>query len=386
MPTLEARSVYTSGDWDIDIARRELRLRGTPTPLGDRAFEIVEVLVESAGELVNKNHIMDAVWPGAVVEENTLHAHISAIRKALGRDRELLKTVPGRGYRLLGGWTVQPDDGPAPADGEKRPTAAPPNLRTNLPSPATTLIGRTSALAHLVELLSAHRTVTLTGPGGIGKTALALETARAALSAFAGAVRFIDLAPVANSALVSSTVASALDIRSAGSELSQASLALALGTMPVLVVLDNCEHVIDAAAKIAETILRACPRVHVLATSREVLRIEGEVVFRVSPLSVPDEHEHNLDFVLSCSAARLFVERTRALSATFKPDNDNVAAIAAICWRLDGIPLALEIAAARAATLGLSEVSSRLDGEFGHLIGGKRTALPRHQTLRATLD
>ena len=385
-PTPKSRPVYTSGDWDIDLAHRELRLRGVPNALGGRAFEIVEVLVRSAGELVDKNHLMDAVWPGAVVEENTLHAQISAIRKALGHDRELLKTVPGRGYRLLGDWAVREDRSPSVANGAMPPTAAPPPRFTNLPSSATALIGRASAVAHLVELLSANRMVTLTGPGGIGKTALALETAHSVLAAFAGAVRFVDLAPVSNSALVSSTVASALDIRSDGAELSQASLALAIGTRPALVVLDNCEHVIDAAARMAETILRACPRVHVLATSWEVLRIEGEVVFRVSPLSVPDEDEHNPDFVLASSAARLFVERARAISASFKADDENVAAIAVICRRLDGMPLALEIAAARVATLGLSEVSSRLDGQFGHLAGGKRTALPRHQTLRATLD
>src|SRR5271156_7131865 len=118
--SLDARRIYTSGDWDIDLARRELRLRGVPNALGERAFEIVEVLVQSAGELVDKCDLMHAVWPGAVVEENTLHAHMSAIRKALGHDRELLKTVPGRGYRLLGEWTGRQDGGPAGANGGKK--------------------------------------------------------------------------------------------------------------------------------------------------------------------------------------------------------------------------------------------------------------------------
>jgi predicted ATPase len=228
--------------------------------------------------------------------------------------------------------------------------------------------------------------ITLTGPGGIGKTVLALETARNALPVFEGAVCFVDLASVSNGALVATAFASALSIESRDGELSHASLSLAIGTRQALVVVDNCEHLIDVAARIAETLLRACPRVRVLATSREVLRIEGEVVFRVSPLSVPDDHEHDPDIIVACSAARLFIDRTRALSEGFTPNEGNVAAIAAICRRLEGIPLALEIAAARVATLGLAEVLSRLDDKFGDLVGGKRTALPRHRTLRATLE
>jgi predicted ATPase/DNA-binding winged helix-turn-helix (wHTH) protein len=386
MPSLEARPVYTSGDWEIDLARRELRLRGLAITLGSRAFEIVEVLVQSAGELVDKRHLMHVVWPGATVEENTLQSHISAIRKALGHDRELLKTVPGRGYRLLGRWVIRCDDRATAPKAFEPATAPSQTLLSNLPSSATPLIGRTYAVARLSTLLLANRMVTLAGPGGIGKTVLGLETARTLLPAFAGEIWFVDLAPISNSALVSSTVARALNIRSAGGDISQASLMAAIGTKRVLIVLDNCEHVADAAANVAETILRTCSNVCVLTTTREVLRIEGEVVYRVSPLSVPDKQEDDLDTVMACSAAQLFVERTRALASSFNPGQDNIAAIAAICRRLDGIPLALEIAAARAAVLGLAEVSSRLDGQFGRLAGGRRTALPRHQTLRATLD
>jgi predicted ATPase/DNA-binding winged helix-turn-helix (wHTH) protein len=382
MPIREALPVYTSGDWDIDLARREIRLLGVPKALGGRAFEIVETLVRSAGEIVDKNHVIQAVWPGATVEENTLHVHIWAIRKALGRDRFLLKTIPGRGYKLLGQWTLRaPNRGCAP-NGAERPSSA---LLSNLPSSLTALIGRTSALAHLAELLAASRMITLTGSGGIGKTVLAVETARYVLPVFQGAVCFVDLALAPNSAVVPTAVASALNLKSEG-DVSHASLSLAIGTRPALIVLDNCEHVIDAAAAIAETILRACPKVRVLATSREVLRIGGEVVFRVSPLSIPDEHEHDPDLIVSCGAARLLIDRTCALIEEFKPSRQDVVAIRTICRRLDGIPLAIEIAAARVATLGLAEVSSRLDGKFGDLVSGGRTALPRHRTLRATLE
>jgi predicted ATPase/DNA-binding winged helix-turn-helix (wHTH) protein len=385
MATPDARPVYTSGDWDIDLVHREMRWRGGASALGGRAFEIVEVLVRSAGRLVDKKHLVREVWSGAVIEENTLHVHISAIRKALGHDRGMLQTVAGRGYRLLGDWAVRQDATPM-ALNDKPPAPSPRLIAGNLPSPATALVGRTTAIAELVELLATRRMITLTGAGGIGKTALALETARTAISAFEGAVYFVDLAPVSNGAQVSSTVAGTLDIRSGSGELTQAALALALGAKPALVVLDNCEHVVDAAVDVAESILRACPRVHVLATSREVLRIEGEFVFRVSPLSVPNEDDRDLESVLSSGAAQLFIERTQARGASLTLDDGSIAPITVICRRLDGIPLALEIAAARVATLGLDSVSSRLDGQFAGLAGGRRTALRRHQTLRATLD
>jgi predicted ATPase/DNA-binding winged helix-turn-helix (wHTH) protein len=382
MPIREALPVYTSGDWEIDLARREIRLLGVPKALGGRAFEIVESLVRSAGEIVDKNHVIHAVWPGATVEDNTLHVHIWAIRKALGRDRHLLKTIPGRGYKLLGQWTLRAANRERAPNGAERPSSA---FLSNLPSSSTSLIGRSSALAHLVELLAAGRMITLTGPGGIGKTVLALETARYVRPAFQGAVCLVDLALVPNSAVVETAVASALNLKSEG-DVSHASLSLAIGTRTALIIFDNCEHVIDAAARIAETILRACPKVRVLATSREVLRIGGEVVFRVSPLSIPDEDEQDPDLIVSCSAARLLIERARALVAGFKPSRQDVKAIRTICRRLDGIPLAIEIAAARVATLGLTEVSSHLDDKFGDLVSGRRTALPRHRTLRATLE
>src|SRR5262249_16518224 len=170
MAAQDPRPVYKSGDWEIDLARRELRLKGRPVDLGSRAFEVVEVLVESAGELVGKYALMDRLWPGAAVEENTLQAHISAIRRALDEDRGLLKTVSGGGYRLLGNWTVRQEAPVAAAE----PTVEPGRtFVTNIPTPPSTLIGRRTAEAQLLELLSAHRMVTLTGPGGIGKTVLA---------------------------------------------------------------------------------------------------------------------------------------------------------------------------------------------------------------------
>jgi predicted ATPase/DNA-binding winged helix-turn-helix (wHTH) protein len=386
MPAKGQSLVYESGEWEVDLARRELRARGTPVPLGSRAFEIVEVLVQSAGELVTKNDLIDRVWPGAIVEENTLQVHIHAVRKALGPDRGMLKTASGRGYRLTGDWAIRQESKPAdavalePARMPERP------FLTNLPMAASDLIGLAAQAQQLRDLLSAYRAVTLTGPGGIGKTTLALEVARNLFPASHGDVWLVDLVSLSDPDLVPSAVAGVLGLHMGGDEISPESVARAIGARKLLLVLDNCEHVVDAAARLAETVVRQCPRTSVLATSREVLRIEGEHVYRVPPLDVPPPHQEELDIVLGHRAVQLFIARTRALRSDFSPHKENLPAIAAICRRLDGIPLAIEFAAARAATLGARQVASHLDDRFRLLTGGRRTALPRHQTLRATLD
>jgi predicted ATPase/DNA-binding winged helix-turn-helix (wHTH) protein len=379
------KRVYTSGQWEIDLGRRELRAQGVPVSLGGRAFEIIEALVQSAGELVTKDDLMGRVWPGAIIEENTLQVHISAIRKTLGPDRRMLKTASGRGYRLLGSWTIRPESSSEPDALEPVRMPVQPFL-TNLPVAASGLIGRTTAEQHLRDLVSAYRAVTLIGPGGIGKTALALEVARSLFPTFQGDVWLVELASLSDTRLVPSAVASVLGLKLGGGEISPESVARAIGGKKLLLVLDNCEHVIDGAARLVETVVQLCPRTTVLATSREVLRIEGEYVYRVSPLDAPPPHQEEPGKILRHSAVQLFIARTRALDSDFSPRGENLPGIAAICRRLDGIPLAIEFAAARAATLGLPQVASRLDDRFGLLTGGRRTALPRHQTLRATLD
>jgi predicted ATPase/DNA-binding winged helix-turn-helix (wHTH) protein len=378
--------VYESGEWEVDLARRELRARGVPVPIGGRAFEIIEVLVQSAGELVTKNDLSARVWPGAIVEENTLQVHISAIRKALGPDREMLKTASGRGYRLLGAWTSR-QEATSSIDTinlePMRRSAEP--FQTNLPAAASELVGRTNAVQDLRGLLSAYRMVTLTGPGGIGKTRLALEVARALFPSFQGDIQFVELASLSDPSLVPTAVTGVLDLKLAGDKISANSVARGIGAQRLLLVLDNCEHVIDAAARFAEAIVRMCPRMTVLATSREILKIEGEYVYRVPSLDVPPQFEEP-DNILSHSAVQLFIATTRALHSDFLPDGEHLSAIAAICRRLDGIPLAIDLAATRVATLGLKQVAAGLDDRLAMLTGGRRTALPRHQTLRATLD
>ncbi len=386
MPAQNERPVYECGEWEADFVRRELRLRGRYVPIGVRAFEIVEVLIQSAGELVTKQELMHRIWPGAIVGENTLQVHISSVRKALGPDRGMLKTASGRGYRMLGHWQIRREriaTEPV-ASGAVRIAAQP--FLTNLPATGFNLIGRTTTVQQVRDLVSEYRTVTLVGPGGIGKTKLALEIARSLFPTFEGDMWLVELASLSDPHLVPSAVAGVLGLQLGGDEISPDSVARAIGPKKLLLVLDNCEHLIDAAARLVETIVRQCPHAQVLATSREVLRIEGERVYRVAPLDVPPEHSQEPGSVLGHSAVQLFIARTGALGTVLSPDGEDLSAIAAICRHLDGIPLAIEFAASRAATLGIQQVVSRLSDRFGMLTGGRRTALPRQQTLRATLD
>jgi non-specific serine/threonine protein kinase len=385
MAAVGLQPVYASGDCEIDVARRELRVMGSPVPIGSRAFEIIEVLAGASGELVTKDALMDRVWPGAIVNDNALQVHISAIRKALGSSRGLLKTESGRGYRLLGDWAVQHRQ-TAPSNvvpfPQTRQTLG--SAATNLPMVVAPLIGRSAAVQLLRDLVSAYRVVTLTGPGGIGKTTLALDVARSLCAEFADGGWLVELASLSDPKLVPSTVAGALGLNLGSGDISVASVARAVSDKNILLILDNCEHLIDATANLAEMLVRLCPRAAILTTSREVLRIDGEYVYRVSPLDVPAQDE--LDNILDHSAVELFVARVRSLNSGFLPNADRARQIAAICRHLDGIPLALEFAAARAAVLGIEQVASGLQDRFALLVGGRRTALPRHRTLRATLD
>ncbi|TXR48191.1 ATP-binding protein [Phyllobacterium endophyticum] len=379
--------VFESSGWEVDLAQRELRARGLTVPLGSRAFEIIEILVQSGGELVTKDDLMRRVWPGLNVEDNTIQVHISAIRKALGPDRGMLKTDSGRGYRLLGDWVIRQENQPRHVEPVNRPRAAIHPFLTNVPVAASALIGREMAVQHLCDLVSAYRVVTLTGPGGIGKTVLASEVARRVFPTVESDVLFVELVSLSDPDLVPSTVASVLNLQlRGGDEMSPESVARVVGDRKVLLVLDNCEHVIDAAARMAEALVRLCPHATVLATSREVLRIEGEYVYRVPALDVPAQQVEAEGNVLEHSSVQLFIARTRSLQADFGPQAEKLPLIAAICRQLDGIPLAIEFAAARAASLGIQQVAGRLDDRFALLTGGRRTALPRHQTLRATLD
>ena len=377
--------IFGAGDCEIDLARRELRIRGMPVPLGGRAFEIVEVLARSPGELVTKDELISRIWPGASVLENTLQVHATAIRKALGPYRALLKTEAGRGYRLLGDWAVHRHDFARPPAGLRPMRMPAATLESNFPA-TVQLVGRVAAIQQLRDLVSAYRVVTLTGPGGIGKTTLALEVARSVLGEFEDGGKLVELASLPEPARVPAAVARTLDLKLPGEEISAESVAQAVGTQKLLLLLDNCEHVVDAAATLAETLVRLCPHVTMLATSREILRVEGECVYRVPPLEVPADSKHEPDHILGHSAVELFLARAEAQGSENVSRRDTLPAIAGICRHLDGIPLAIEFAAARAAVLGIEEVEASLRDRFAALTSHRRTAVPRQRTLRATLD
>jgi predicted ATPase/DNA-binding winged helix-turn-helix (wHTH) protein len=377
------------GRFQVLPRRREFLAEGTPVLLGSRAFDILMVLIEAGGELVTKDEILGRVWSGMVVEEHSLQFHISALRKVLGKDRAFIKTISGRGYRFVADITVADQEEEASVNATA--ALAPPSLSnpqhpTNLPAPTSDLIGREAEMREATALLTAHRLVTLVGSGGIGKTRLGLDVARRLRHSFADGVWVAELGLVSDPDLVPVTVATALKLEIAGGAVTPERVTAALGTKRLLLVLDNCEHVIDAAANMAEALLRANPAAHVMATSREPLRADGEWLYPVPPLAVPAEDAENADDLLRYGAVRLFIERTRAAEPHFMPDRHVAAMIATICRRLDGIPLAIELAAACSAVLGVEALAAHLGDSFQLLTSGRRTALPRHQTLRATLD
>lgn len=365
------------GRFSVHPNRRELLVDGISTELGARAFDVLLALLEARGSIVGKDELMGQVWPGRVVEENNLQVQIAALRKVFGTDRDLIRTVAGRGYQFTGEIHSSSPSSPV------APTVRP--IPSNLPEAVSELIGRDHELHEILELAADRRLVTLTGPGGIGKTRLALEAARELLSDFGDGVWLVELGSLADPGLLPATVASALGLTFATGVLTPERVAAALGSKHLLIVLDNCEHVIEATAAMTEAILRANPVASMLVTSREPLRADGESVYRVQSLEVPAEGALERGQLLRSGAVRLFIARTRAAEQQFSPDA-RIAAIAAICRRLDGIPLAIELAAARAAALGIEGLAARLDDRFRLLTGGHRTALPRHQTLRATLD
>ena len=259
--------------------------------------------------------------------------------------------------------------------------------RDNLPAHLTPLIGREQELAEVMSLLETTSLLTILGVGGMGKTRLSLEISGKVRDRFPHGVWFVELAPRSDPALVVFAVAEALSVREEPGRPLLTTLLKFLGTRRLLIVLDNCEHLVEACARFAEAILRGCRDVCILATSREPLNIAGELMWRVPPLETPDPNLHeSTDRLNGYSSVRLFLARASAVAPGFRMTDDNAAAIASICRRLDGIPLAIELGASRIKALGVEQIAGRLDDRFRILTGGSRTALPRHQTLRSLID
>jgi predicted ATPase/DNA-binding winged helix-turn-helix (wHTH) protein len=366
---------YGFGRFELQPDERRLLAEGAPVRVGRHAFDLLIALVERSGHLVTKDELFDRVWPKLVVEENTLQAHVSALRKILGPDA--IATVSGRGYRFT--LAVTP--------AATTPTSPSVPAQHNLPQQLTSFIGREKEVAELNACLRTTRLLTLTGAGGCGKTRLAMQVAAAQAPEFQDGIWLVEFAPLADAGLVPQTVADVLMVKEQpGASLTQ-TITERLQSKRLLLLLDNAEHVLGACAQLADALLRVCARLAIVVTSRERLGIAGEFTYRVPSLSVPDPmHDVRQEQIVAHESARLFIERARLQGAHFAITAENVSALASICHRLDGIPLAIELAAPRVRSMSLKELSRRLDQRFDLLTGGSRTALPRQRTLRSLID
>jgi predicted ATPase/DNA-binding winged helix-turn-helix (wHTH) protein len=363
------------------LPRQHLLLKDDiSVPLGSRACEILVALVERAGELLDRNFLEARAWPGISVEESNLRAQITALRRVLaqgGAGVNYVVAVKGRGYRF---------DAPVARSAGGVVRAQVVHKGHNLPGRLTRPIGRSDVIAAVRNRLERRRFITIIGPGGIGKTTVALAVADKLLSSYKNGVRFVDLAPISDPMLIPNALAAVLGV-AIRSENPYPALTSFLRDRRMLLVLDTCEHVLEASAKLAEELLKAAPGVHLLATSRERLRAENESVQRLSALeTAPPSAALTAAAALTYPAIQLFVERASATADGYELTDADAPLVAQICRRLDGIALAIELAAGRIATFGVQGVVARLDDRFPLLTHGRRTALPRHQTLRATLD
>jgi predicted ATPase/DNA-binding winged helix-turn-helix (wHTH) protein len=365
--------------FELNVAKRSLKKAGEVIPLGGRAFDILLALVDRAGEVVSKSELIAKVWPNVTVEEVSLRVHLSALRKALGyegSEHKFVTNVRGRGYCFIAPVTRR--------TAEDHDT----NLfvrSSNLPPALSRMIGRNDAVLEIRARLRTERLITILGAGGIGKTTVALAVGHAALADFGDAVFFVDLSTVSDKEQVVSAIASAIGHAAQFANPEDALLNF-LCRRKALLLLDSCEHLIEKTAEVADRVFQFAPDIHVLATSREALQTGGEHVFRLPSLDCPPEQLQTAAEVLSYPAARLFVERVRARGNDFPLSNDEAPLVAEICRKLDGIALAIELAAGRAALFGLKHIATRLGSRLDLLKFGRRTANPRHQTLRATLD
>src|SRR5246500_5984791 len=383
-PATEARNAISFGPFSLFVAERLLKKVDKPIPLGGRALDILIALAERPGEVVTHKELISTAWPDVTVEEANLRFQMAALRKALGDGRDgarYVSNVAGRGYCFVAPVTRSNARQTARGAG-----IAPIERGQRVPPRLARMVGRDDTVRALTQQLQEWRFVSIVGPGGVGKTTVAISVAHALVDGFQGAVFFIDLAALTDAKLVPTAIASVLGLMVQTQDPVVGLLAF-IGDRKILLVLDNCEHVIGVAAALAERVVSETPQAHVLATSREALRVEGEHVHLLYSLDCPPEDAGLTAMeALRYPAAQLFMERAAASGYGAELSDIDAPIVARSCRRLDGIALAIELAASRVGSLGIREPAELLDNRFSLLGHGRRTALPRHETLNAMLD
>ncbi|WP_458095166.1 ATP-binding protein [Roseomonas sp. WA12] len=386
----ETARAFAFGPFRLLPDRRSLASEGREVPIRGRAFDLLLALVERRDRVVPKDELLEAVWPGRVVEEGNLTVHVAGLRKLLGSG--IIATLSGRGYRFVAPVT----EIPAAHERQSRPASSGPELSRvatlgpapgpgDLPRPLTKLIGRSGDLERVEEAVRGSRLVTVVGTGGVGKTRVALAVADRIRGCFPDGAWFADLGPLEEPRFVAATIAAALGVDVGGGDALHVVIAALAGRRGLL-VLDGCEHLLRAAANVAEEILRSCPDIVILGTSREPLRAEGERLHRLQPLGTAAPGAAiTAERLTDDPACELFLERACAALGNFTPGDAEAGEITRICQRLDGIPLAIELAAPVLQAMTLAELRERLERHFELLSAGRRTALLRQQTLKATI-
>ncbi|PTV69807.1 ATP-binding protein [Agrobacterium pusense] len=373
---------YEFGPFRLVPTERTLERDGCSVAIGSRAFDLLTALVENGGAVVSKKDLHARVWPDMVVDEVSLRVHVSGLRKLLGEasgGKQYITNVSGRGYAFSVPVRRAPSDAIPPS-------ISPDGATSVLPPLLSRMVGREHLVQDIAERLLRCRFLSLIGPGGIGKTTVAVATAHAAQAEFSHGVVFADLTTIVDGDLVASAIANLLGVPVASRD-PTADITSAVRQKRLLLVLDNCEHIIDAVARFAEHVFLKCPDVYLLTTSRETLRVEGEHVFVVPPLEAPPEgHPLSPEEMLTFPAVRLFVDRTYASGGSLELTAEEISVAASICRRLEGVALAIELVAGRAGVHGLLQMPDLLDYRFGLYWQGRRTALPRHQTMAALHD
>jgi predicted ATPase/DNA-binding winged helix-turn-helix (wHTH) protein len=384
----QAAGGLSFGPFNLVASERLLTRNGVPVDLGGRALDILIALISAPNEVVSKKDLMSRVWPDVTVEEGSLRFHMTSLRKALGDGTDgarYITTLAGRGYCFVAP-VSRANTAPPVHIAPEAPPAAAHFPHANFPGRLSRIVGRDDDIAKLAADLTASRLVTIVGAGGVGKTTVAVAVAHQLKDAFAGSVLFVDLGMVSDPKLASTVLASMLG-QSVQSQDATPGLLAFLQDRRVLLILDTCEHLVDVIAPLAATIIEAAPQVHILATSRESLRVDGEHVYRLDALAYPPDAPG-----LSPAAARefpavqLFVERAIASGAHLDLSDADASIIADICRKLDGVALAIELAARRVESHGLQQTARLLDERLTRLWQGSRTAPPRQKTLQATLD